>query len=71
MMSELVGEGSNRRDSEPRASLEVISCKVCDKTDAIKRCRRCIVVGYCGKEHQKSDWEVHKKICVSKRGPSS
>ena len=30
-----------------------------------------MVVGYCGKEHQKSDWEVHKKICVSKRGPST
>jgi len=66
MMSELVGEGSNRRDSEPRASLEVISCKVCGKTDAIKRCGRCMVVGYCGKEHQKSDWKAHKKICVAK-----
>jgi len=70
MMSELVGEGSGRGGSEPRASVEVIRCKVCGKTDAIKRCGRCRVVGYCGKEHQKADWEGHKKICVAKRGSS-
>jgi hypothetical protein len=70
MMSELMGGGAGRSGSEPRASLEVIPCKVCGKTDAIKRCGRCMVVGYCGKEHQKADWEAHKKICVAKSGPS-
>ena len=70
MMSELVGEGLGRGGLEPRASVEVICCKVCGKTDAVKRCGRCRVVGYCGKEHQKTDWEGHKRICVGKSGPS-
>ena len=69
VMSELVGEGGGRRGSEPRASPEIIPCKVCGKTDAIKKCGRCMVVGYCGKEHQKSDWKAHKKNCVAKRVP--
>ena len=71
MMSEFVQEAPGRRVSEARTSLEVIPCKVCGKTEAIKRCGRCRVVGYCGKEHQKADWEVHKKICVPKSGLSS
>ena len=70
MMSELVGEGVGRRGSEPRDSPEIIPCKVCGKTDAIKRYTRCMVVGYCGKEYQKADWDAYKKICIAKSGPS-
>lgn len=69
VMSELMGEGGGRMGSEPRASPEVIPCKLCGKTDAIKKCARCMVVGYCGKEHQKADWKTHKKNCVAKSGP--
>ncbi|KAH7176003.1 hypothetical protein EDB81DRAFT_30866 [Dactylonectria macrodidyma] len=45
---------------------EILSCKVCRKTAGVKRCGRCKAVGYCGKEHQKADWKVHKKICIHK-----
>jgi len=50
-MSELVGESSGCGSSELWASLEVICCKIYGKIDAIKRCGRYKVVGYCGKEH--------------------
>jgi hypothetical protein len=65
MMSELAREAPGSKDSEVWTSLEVISCKVCGKTEAIMRCGRCRVVGYW------ADWGVHKKICVPKRGSSS
>jgi len=65
MISELVGEGPGRRVSQPPASL-VMPCNVCGKTDSIKRCEPCTAVGYCGKGHQKADWQVYRKVCVSK-----
>lgn len=43
----------------------VLPCRVCDKRDKTFRCTRCMEVAYCGKEHQKADWSVHKKICKS------
>ena len=43
---------------------EILPCGVCGETKAMK-CARCKVVAYCGKEHQKADWKVHKKICAS------
>ena len=49
------GSGSTR---------EILPCRVCGETKAMK-CARCKIVAYCGKEHQKADWKVHKKICVS------
>ena len=70
VMSELVGEGRGMSASERRVSLEIMPCKVCGKTDAIKRCAGCMVVGYCGKEHQKADWKTHKKICFAESEPS-
>ncbi|KAF2188755.1 hypothetical protein K469DRAFT_702447 [Zopfia rhizophila CBS 207.26] len=47
-----------------RNTVEILLCKVCGETNA-KRCARCKVVGYCGKEHQKADWKVHKRDCAS------
>ncbi|RMI94950.1 hypothetical protein BHE90_017398 [Fusarium euwallaceae] len=35
--------------------IEIIACQVCGKTEGIKRCGRCRVIGYCGTEHQKAD----------------
>jgi len=64
-MCEIAQEGPHRR---PRTCMEILPCKVCGKTEGIKRCGRCKVVGYCGKEHQKVDWKVHKKICIHKDG---
>lgn len=29
-----------------------------------KKCSKCRLVSYCSAEHQKLDWEEHKRICV-------
>lgn len=43
---------------------EVKPCKVCGKINGRNsRCSRCGVAFYCGKEHQRLDWKVHKKAC--------
>ncbi|KAH7021704.1 hypothetical protein B0J12DRAFT_393208 [Macrophomina phaseolina] len=65
MMSTIVQENQSERVSAPRAPMEIMPCKICGKTEATKRCARCQVVAYCGKEHQKADWKVHKQICTS------
>ncbi|KAH6959925.1 hypothetical protein BKA56DRAFT_599820 [Ilyonectria sp. MPI-CAGE-AT-0026] len=64
-MCAIAQEDPHRR---PSTCMEILPCKVCGKTEGIKRCGRCKVVGYCGKEHQKADWKVHKKICIHKDG---
>lgn len=65
-MSKAVLEGQTPRGSRPSTSFEVMLCNVCGKVGEVKRCGRCKVVAYCGKEHQKVDWKVHKRTCVSK-----
>lgn len=42
-------------------------CEVCQKVDGLKRCARCGVVAYCGKEHQLADWKTHKQVCKKPR----
>ena len=71
IMSEVAQNDQGRKVRGPSASMEVMPCRICGKTEEIRRCGRCRVVGYCGKEHQKEDWEIHKKVCVSKDGKSS
>jgi hypothetical protein len=44
---------------------EVVSCNICGKSDKTLKCGQCKVVAYCGKEHQKADWKVHKRICAA------
>lgn len=48
---------------KPKERMEVGPCRVCDKTEKTFRCAGCKVVFYCGKEHQKEDWPLHKAIC--------
>lgn len=40
-------------------------CNVCKQMDSDKlsRCSSCKIVHYCCKEHQASDWKIHKKAC--------
>lgn len=52
----------------PTHTTEVQPCKVCNRTDMTLRCARCLVVSYCGKEHQKADWKVHKIVCAMLAG---
>ncbi|GAQ93002.1 hypothetical protein KFL_012430010 [Klebsormidium nitens] len=51
---------------EQRRSVPV-RCAVCGKKstsdEALERCSVCRAVCYCSKEHQKSDWKEHKKVC--------
>lgn len=37
-------------------------CDICQKP-ATHKCGGCHETYYCGKEHQKAGWKVHKKIC--------
>lgn len=54
-------EGSLGKSSETAD----LSCRVCGNRDKTFRCGRCKAVAYCGKEHQKTDWSVHKRVCKS------
>lgn len=43
-------------------------CAVCrDKSLAVEKCARCKVVVYCGKDHQRYHWLIHKHECESLR----
>lgn len=45
--------------------IEIMACQVCGRTEGIKRCGRCKAIGYCGTDHQKADWKVHKMMCIA------
>lgn len=38
-------------------------CPVCSSTENLLRCQACKVQTYCGREHQVSDRDAHKKAC--------
>ncbi|KAH3756283.1 FK506-binding protein [Pelomyxa schiedti] len=38
-------------------------CAVCDKTTGLLNCSACHGIAYCGKEHQRAHWAVHKPTC--------
>ncbi|KAH8653045.1 hypothetical protein BGZ61DRAFT_374213 [Ilyonectria robusta] len=44
--------------------MEVTPCRIYGKTEGTMRCGRCKVTVYCGKEHQKQDWKMHKRMCA-------
>ncbi len=44
-----------------------LECAFCSKLDSrLKICGRCRQVAYCGQEHQKAHWPVHKTNCKKK-----
>jgi hypothetical protein len=38
-------------------------CSTCKTEQGLSRCQACLVVFYCGREHQTSDWPQHKTTC--------
>ncbi|KAH6984448.1 hypothetical protein BKA56DRAFT_654850 [Ilyonectria sp. MPI-CAGE-AT-0026] len=48
------------------ARVEATVCAVCGKMEGIKKCGRCKAVAYCSKDHQKADWKIHERVCVSR-----
>lgn len=38
-------------------------CFICKTTESLKRCTRCNMISYCGSNHQKEHFPLHKKIC--------
>jgi hypothetical protein len=63
-MAESQGQGATR----PSAHVGNKSCRICGKTERIMKCARCKAVAYCGREHQRADWKVHKTSCMSNDG---
>jgi hypothetical protein len=61
IMSEVGQDSPIKRSWEPE---EILCCKICGRREGVKRCGRCKVVVYCGRDHQKKDWKLHKGICV-------
>nr|CAD7592758.1 unnamed protein product [Timema genevievae] len=43
--------------------MEVEACAVCMRP-ANQRCSGCHVIYYCSRDHQKSDWKLHRGKCV-------
>lgn len=40
-------------------------CQQCGKEEQLSRCKGCMVVHYCGLDHQASHWSEHKSTCSS------
>ena len=41
-----------------------MQCALPSCSEAAKlKCAACKSLGYCSREHQRSDWKVHKKVC--------
>lgn len=51
--------------------IEIMACQVCGRIEGIKRCGQCRAIGYCGTEHQKADWKVHKVMCIAAKEAKS
>ncbi|KAL2070004.1 hypothetical protein VTL71DRAFT_14684 [Oculimacula yallundae] len=62
-VQKMMGEMGVDRGEGEGAIREIMRCAVCKKTEGTFKCSRCKVTFYCGREHQKVDWKVHKKVC--------
>lgn len=63
IMAEVVQESHTNCSWGPE---EILYCKICGRREGLKRCGRCKVVAYCGRDHQKADWKLHRKACAPK-----
>ncbi|SPO05148.1 uncharacterized protein DNG_07834 [Cephalotrichum gorgonifer] len=58
--------GASSSSASDSATVELIPCQICGKLDGTKKCGKCKVVAYCGRDHQVQDWPAHKKVCTQK-----
>nr|XP_002127497.1 egl nine homolog 1 [Ciona intestinalis] len=42
---------------------KIHTCQVCNTPEQLRTCSECRTVWYCSREHQRSDWKVHKTNC--------
>lgn len=54
---------SEMQEGTANPGSDVLICRVCGEAVGVKRCGRCLAVGYCSREHQKRDWTAHKTDC--------
>jgi hypothetical protein len=53
---------SSSKDQQSVADVKNCSLPGCNEA-GVYRCMKCKKVSYCGQDHQKSHWKVHKKSC--------
>jgi hypothetical protein len=53
----------NDVELHPYLSWRSPSCLVCSIGGLLKKCTLCKVAHYCGKDHQKDHWKIHKQHC--------
>jgi hypothetical protein len=68
MITETMAEGRGQGATLSSVHAGNTSCRICGKTERIMKCARCKSAAYCGREHQRADWKVHKTSCVSNDG---
>ncbi|XP_051166635.1 uncharacterized protein LOC127284950 [Leptopilina boulardi] len=40
------------------------ACQICGSRKNLKRCAKCQMISYCGKQHQTEHWRLHKYYCT-------
>jgi hypothetical protein len=61
-----IDESKNKKLLLKKKDLELCSiCEIAHPKSYFKRCAKCKSKRYCGKECQRKDWPIHKKVCVA------
>ncbi|KAF2136549.1 uncharacterized protein K452DRAFT_128238 [Aplosporella prunicola CBS 121167] len=69
LQTQQAGEGQQQEQEQEGMELGIKEgpadprCKTCGRTEGTRKCTGCGRVRYCGRECQKKDWKVHKRLC--------